>query len=163
MNFVCDPIFNIAQTHNVYLIDITGKVIHHPPEYHHHVQCQYPLQQVQQLPPQQSFQVQQQFLQLAPNQHQIHHQQVEFVRPCPPVHLSTLNKSSLFNTFIINRSSCTHNCPTFISNASYNNSILNNTPPVASLQLACMCNLHTFYRDGSSPHCMTKGTSTCEH
>jgi hypothetical protein len=39
----CDTIFNIAQAHNIPLINITGKVIHHLPNQHINVYNQHPL------------------------------------------------------------------------------------------------------------------------
>jgi hypothetical protein len=41
----CDAIFNIAQAHDIPLIDITGKVIHHVPNQHVHANSQHPLRQ----------------------------------------------------------------------------------------------------------------------
>jgi hypothetical protein len=41
----CNAIFNIAQAHNIPLIDITGKVIHHLPDHYINIYNQHPLRQ----------------------------------------------------------------------------------------------------------------------
>jgi hypothetical protein len=73
----CDAIFNIAQAHDIPLIDITGKVIHHVPNQHVHANSQHSFQQFLPQPPPQE----QHPLPIQPQFHQPHFQPLKFHPP----------------------------------------------------------------------------------